>query len=40
MDNYNYLDKCDGCHNKEWVRLFDNGNGATCANCDSNYGGK
>ena len=35
LDLYEHLDVCDGCNNKEWIRLFDNGNSATCANCDT-----
>jgi hypothetical protein len=33
-DPYAYLDKCDVCEEKSWVRLFNDGDSQCCWRCD------
>jgi hypothetical protein len=35
-DPYQYLDQCDGCNDKMWVRLVDDGDSQYCVRCDPN----
>lgn len=34
ITKYPYLDKCDGCNAKMWVRLINDGNNQYCIKCD------
>jgi hypothetical protein len=33
-DLYTYLDTCDGCNEKMWVRLLNDGDNQYCVKCD------